>query len=121
MSPRPTARCPTTRQPSTSTDLSVERRVLCAITNELYSERLGARNTLPAIAAFLLNDPNTTSPPPPNARLNIQGLTLEQQVQLILDHLNRLITAGLILRDGNINNPAHTYHLTDSGIAELQT
>ena len=74
--------------------LSVERRVLCAITDQKHSERLGARNTLPAIADFLINDPNTTNPPPPNGRLEIEGLTLAEQVQLVLDNLERLIEAA---------------------------
>jgi hypothetical protein len=70
--------------------LSVERRVLGAITDELHSDRLG-------------------------------GLTLGEQVQLVLNHLDALIDAGLVARDGDVADPAHTYHLTDAGRMELQT
>lgn len=99
--------------------LSVERRILCGVSDEHYSDQLGARNNLPAIADWAINDPNTTNPPPPNGRLDIQGLTLAQQVQLVLDNLNRLIKAGLVERDGDLNDPAHTYRVTEAGTAEL--
>jgi hypothetical protein len=101
--------------------LSVERRVLCAVSDELYSERLGPRNSLPAIAEFLITDPNTTHPPPPNARLEVAGLALADQVQLVLDNLERLIDAGLVTREGDVNNPAHTYHVTEAGVTEMQS
>jgi hypothetical protein len=100
--------------------LSVERRALCAISDELYSDRLGPRNSLPAIADFLINDPNTTNPPPPNARLEVAGLPLADQVQLVLDNLDRLIEAGLATREGDVNDPTHTYHVTEAGVLEMQ-
>jgi hypothetical protein len=101
--------------------LSVERRVLGAINDGWHSDRLGPRNSLPALADFLITDPSTVNPSPPNARLEIEGLALADQVQLVLDNLERLIEAGLVVRVGDINDPGHTYHLTDAGTTELES
>lgn len=101
--------------------LSVERRILCAVCDDHYSDRLGKRNSLAAIADWAINDINTTSPPPPNARLDVAGLTLADAVQKVLDCLERLISAGLVERQGDVDDPAHTYHRTEAGDVELQS
>jgi hypothetical protein len=101
--------------------LSVERRILCGVSDEHYSDQLGKRNTLAAIADWAISDPNTTNPPPPNGRLPIEGLTLAQQVQLVLNCLDKLITAGLVSRKGSVNDPSHTYHVTKAGVKEMQS
>lgn len=101
--------------------LSVERRVLGTINDDPHTERLGPRNSLPAIADFLLSDPNTTNPPAPNQKLDVAGLPLAEAVQMVLDNLDRLVEAELVSRDGDVSDPAHTYHLTEAGVAELES
>lgn len=101
--------------------LSVERRVLGTVNDDLYTEQLGSRNNLASIADFLLTDPHTTHCQPPNERLNVEGLTVEQAVGLVLEKLENCVQAGLLERRGDVNDPAHTYHLTEAGCAELSS
>lgn len=95
--------------------LSVERRVLAFIT-DAFTVPLGPRNTLAALTYDLMRDPHTTHPPEPNGRLEVDGRTVEEIAQTVLEHLTALIDAGLVeLRDDE------SYAVTDAGRDELNS
>ena len=93
--------------------LSVERRVLGHITDEVDADALGPRNTLAALTYALMRDPNTTRPVG-RPKLDIDGATLEQVATLVDEHLQRLVAAGLAAQreDGS-------FELTEAGHTEL--
>jgi hypothetical protein len=117
----PDGELPEDAKPVVFDRLGVERRILCGVSDELHSDRLGPRNTLAAIADWAISDPNTTNPPAPNGKLDIKDKSLAEQVQLVLDNLDKLIKAGLVERKGDVSDPAHTYHVTKAGTTELQS
>ena len=63
--------------------------------------------------------PTWVAAPPPNERLEVEGLPLAEAVQKVLYRLENVVAAGLVVRDGDVNDPARTYHLTEAGVAEL--
>lgn len=93
--------------------LSVERRVLGHITDEVDRDHLGPRNTLAALTHALMNDRHTTHPAGENARLDVSG-SVAEIAQTILGHLDALKDAGLVVQreDGS-------YKLTKAGHTEL--
>ena len=94
--------------------LSVERRVLGNITDEVDVIRVGPRNTLAAITYALMTDVFTTNPPEGQPRLDIGGKSTEQVAQEVLDMLDALADAGLVeQRDDD------SYAVTEAGQAEL--
>lgn len=94
--------------------LSVERRVLGHITDEVEFAALGSRNTLAALTYSLVRDRNTTNAPPPNPSLSIDGKSTADVAGEILAILGVLEGHGLIARreDGS-------YELTEAGRTEL--
>jgi hypothetical protein len=73
--------------------LSVERRVLGHITDEVDRTHLGPRNTLAALTYALVTDENTVHPPAGLPRLEAADEGLEAAltaVQAILEHLAEL-------------------------------
>ena len=94
--------------------LSVERRVLGHITDEVEFTALGSRNTLAALTYSLMRDRNTTNAPPPNPSLDIKGKSVGEVAQAILDILTDLVSKGLaeVREDG-------AYALTELGHTEL--
>jgi hypothetical protein len=101
--------------PPTAFDrLSVERRALGHITDEVDVTALGPRNTLAALTYALMTDANTTHPPAGLPRLDVDGATVEQVAQAVLDLLSRLVGAGLASQ-----RPDGSYAVTEAGVAEL--
>lgn len=96
--------------------LSVERRVLGHVTDEVDQTPLGPRNTLAAITYALMTDRNTTRPQGGQPRLETEGQTTAQIAQAVLDHLSRLVDAGLV----EVNDDGE-YALTDAGHLELRS
>lgn len=94
--------------------LSIERRVLGHITDEVDFSPLGPRNTLAALTQALMTDRHTTNPPPGQPRLDVDGLTVAEVAQAILEHLDRLVDAGLVEQLAD-----ESYVLTEDGVREL--
>jgi len=94
--------------------LSVERRVLGHVTDEVNITALGPRNTLAAITYDLMTDRNTTHPPSTHPRLEVDGVSTEEIAAAVLAHLTALQDAGLLeaRADG-------TYAVTEAGHLEL--
>jgi hypothetical protein len=94
--------------------LSIERRVLGHITDDVEHTVLGARNTLAALTYSIMRDRNTTHAPAPNPSLDIDGKSLVEVAQTIHEHVGKLTDAGLVAQreDGS-------YALTEAGHKEL--
>jgi len=95
--------------------LGIERRVLAFITDG-FTVPLGPRNTLAALTYDLMRDPHTTHPPEPNGRLEVDGRTVEEIAQTVLEHLTALIDAGLVEQRDD-----ESYAVTDAGRTELDS
>src|SRR5258708_785843 len=93
---------------------SVHRRILGHITDETNVTALGPRNTLAALTYDLVRAVNRTHPPPGRPRLEVEGKNSTEVAQLVYDHIDALIDAGLVVQreDG-------TYAMTDEGHLEL--
>lgn len=94
--------------------LSVERRVLGHITEDVDQSWIGPRNTLAALTQALMTDRHTTSPPPGLPRLDVDGVSVAEVAQTVLEHLERLVDAGLVEQHAD-----GSYALTDAGVHEL--
>lgn len=96
--------------------LSIERRVLGHITDEVEHSAIGSRNTLAALTYSISRDLNTTNPKDPTLpRLSTEG-GLGGIAQRIAEHIETLVGHGLVEKrdDGS-------YALTDAGHKELSS
>lgn len=95
--------------------LSVQRRVLAHISDEVDETEFGPRNTLASLTRALMTDRNTINPPTSDhGKLDVNGKTVVEIAQQVLDHLEELIAAGLVEQHDD-----ETYRLTDAGHAEI--
>lgn len=95
--------------------LSVERRVLGHVTDEVDTTALGPRNTLAALTYALVRDRNTTHAAGGNPRFEVDGMSVAESAQAVLDYLDDLKDAGLLVQrdDGS-------YEVTEDGLTELR-
>lgn len=96
--------------------LSLERRVLGHVTDEVDETEFGPRNTLAALTRALMTDRNTTNPATPeHGRLDVERPVVDV-AQSVLDVLAALQAAGLVSQreDGS-------YAVTDAGRVELSS
>lgn len=95
--------------------LSVERRVLGYITDEVDVIQIGPRNTLAAITYALMTDRQTTNPPEGTPRLETEGKDAAVIIEDVLGKLTALIDAGLVEQRQD-----QSYAVTEAGQAELK-
>jgi hypothetical protein len=94
--------------------LSLARRVLAFVSDEVDETAYGPRNTLTALTRGLSIDSHTTNPQNPDAeRLDVTG-SLEDVVRAVYECLTSLVDAGLLKQaaDGS-------YRVTNAGRMEL--
>jgi hypothetical protein len=94
--------------------LSLERRVLGHVSDEVDETEFGPRNTLAALTRALMTDRNTINvPTSDHGSLDVSG-TVAETAQRVLDVLTALEGAGLVVQRGD-----DSYALTDDGVKEL--
>jgi hypothetical protein len=93
--------------------LSLERRVLGHVTDEVDETEFGPRNTLMSLTRALMTDRNTINPPTSDhGKLDVSGSVVDT-AQKVLDVLEDLTSKGLVQQTDGV------YALTDAGHKEL--